>query len=473
MKKFLALVIVSCFLLAAGMSHAASNEITDVYFYTLDSNSAYENLDHGADPKTSAKEPYKNNENARYSFITTFWGEIDGRTNFTDVPKVTPQNLACPAPNLLQRFPEIENFKTDPYQNFLDEKEISKKNPTNLKCGETQKNIENKSDLLGCCIEALRAKRETQKKSVKTKELDALTNLKKQIGIVEEKAEKLNTKLLGLGSTELAHVEKINNWFELKGLRSDGTNASTFYENKIQDLFYDGNNPGKIKHTEIATHIDALKTAPPATTPPAKPAEKAKISESDAKKLTALQNELKSAQSQTKALIEFDTSNFTPAFKMPEKAKTIKEIFSTLKTKREAADAEYLHLDFIDQRIMALDLQRTIQGISGLEISKYLRATENLSQTTKDSDESKLVLIGGDGETRVNLFDKIIRLVAQILGTFAVLMLVVAAIFMIISQGNEQQLQKGKQIFLYTVLGLLMAFGSYAVVQFFLDLLLW
>lgn len=121
-------------------------------------------------------------------------------------------------------------------------------------------------------------------------------------------------------------------------------------------------------------------------------------------------------------------------------------------------------IQFLNNRFMEIRLHEMMIASGKFDVTGTLRATEN-------SREGELTLIGGDSQT--NLFDKVIRLFAQIIGTFAILMLVVSAIYFIIAQGNEQQLQRGKQIFLYTVFGLVIAFAAYALVQLFLDLLLW
>ncbi len=144
--------------------------------------------------------------------------------------------------------------------------------------------------------------------------------------------------------------------------------------------------------------------------------------------------------------------------------KTSDENKATLEDKAKKAQELRERINFLDNRISELDMSILVDDSSGFNVTKVLQMRE-------DSKEGQLKIIGGDSKR--NIFDKIIRLVAQTIGTFGVLLLIVAAFYMITSQGDENQLQKGKQIFIYTALGLLVAFLSYTIVQLVLDLLLW
>ncbi|NJP03804.1 hypothetical protein HC823_00815 [Candidatus Gracilibacteria bacterium] len=145
-------------------------------------------------------------------------------------------------------------------------------------------------------------------------------------------------------------------------------------------------------------------------------------------------------------------------------AKTTDENKLPLEEKNKKAQELRERINFLDNRISELDMSILIEDSSGFNVTNVLQMKEN-------SKEGQLKIIGGDSKR--NIFDKIIRLIAQTIGTFGVLLLIVAAFYMITSQGDENQLQKGKQIFIYTALGLLVAFLSYTIVQLVLDLLLW
>lgn len=63
-----------------------------------------------------------------------------------------------------------------------------------------------------------------------------------------------------------------------------------------------------------------------------------------------------------------------------------------------------------------------------------------------------------------------IELLTKIVGSVAFLVLIIAGIWMIVSLGNEQQVTKGKTMFLYAILGLIFTFFSYLIVTFLQNL---
>ncbi len=71
----------------------------------------------------------------------------------------------------------------------------------------------------------------------------------------------------------------------------------------------------------------------------------------------------------------------------------------------------------------------------------------------------------------VNLFTRIIRLATGVAGTFGVIMLVIGAYYMIMSQGDENTLQQGKNVVQYALMGLALVFLSYIIVQFVISAL--
>jgi glucose uptake protein GlcU len=58
------------------------------------------------------------------------------------------------------------------------------------------------------------------------------------------------------------------------------------------------------------------------------------------------------------------------------------------------------------------------------------------------------------------------------MGTLAILLLIISGVLMIVSQGDDNQLEKAKTVFLYTLLGLAVGFLSYTIVRFIIDTLL-
>lgn len=123
-------------------------------------------------------------------------------------------------------------------------------------------------------------------------------------------------------------------------------------------------------------------------------------------------------------------------------------------------------VSFLQKRGMNIMLSHSISATKTFSVTDLLRRNSN-------STESELTLFQKDEDGRSrNIFDKVIRLVAQVLGSLGVLLLIISAVMMIVSQGEETMLQKAKQTFLYTMIGLVIAFFSYTIVRFLLELLL-
>lgn len=123
-------------------------------------------------------------------------------------------------------------------------------------------------------------------------------------------------------------------------------------------------------------------------------------------------------------------------------------------------------VSFLQKRGMNIMLSHSISATKTFSVTDLLRRNSN-------STEGELTLFQKDEDgTSRNIFDKVIRLVAQVLGSLGVLLLIISAVMMIVSQGEETMLQKAKQTFLYTMIGLVIAFFSYTIVRFLLELLL-
>lgn len=107
-------------------------------------------------------------------------------------------------------------------------------------------------------------------------------------------------------------------------------------------------------------------------------------------------------------------------------------------------------------------------GEETVEIDSILDPTLGL-RATEYSHEAELTFGGEDSET--NLLTRLISLAMRFMGTMVILFFVIAGFFMITSRGDENQLQKGKTIFTYTLIGAFVAFTSYIVVQFIVNIL--
>ncbi len=92
------------------------------------------------------------------------------------------------------------------------------------------------------------------------------------------------------------------------------------------------------------------------------------------------------------------------------------------------------------------------------------RKTESFSLKRLTVGKENTLTILDQNEER-NIISRIIKMLAGILGTFGVLMMVVGGLFMVGSRGDENAWQKGRQIFIYTAMGLVIGFVSYMIVQ--------
>ena len=70
-----------------------------------------------------------------------------------------------------------------------------------------------------------------------------------------------------------------------------------------------------------------------------------------------------------------------------------------------------------------------------------------------------------DGSSPVsNLILAAIDMLLKVIGSLALLVVIISGIFMITSRGEEAQITKGKKIFTYALLGLAITFASYIIV---------
>lgn len=72
-----------------------------------------------------------------------------------------------------------------------------------------------------------------------------------------------------------------------------------------------------------------------------------------------------------------------------------------------------------------------------------------------------------------NFLDKVIYTVSQVLGTAAILLIIIGSYFLVTAQGDDSQISKGKNYLQYAAIGLVISFMSYTIVQFILDAILW
>ncbi len=119
---------------------------------------------------------------------------------------------------------------------------------------------------------------------------------------------------------------------------------------------------------------------------------------------------------------------------------------------------------FLRRRLKTISMANAIVSTKKFQVSNWLRRNST-------STETDLTLLEKNAE-RTNVFSKVIRLAMQIFGSLGVLLLIISGVMMVVSQGEETTLQKSKQTFIYTLIGLLIGFLSYTIVQFILEFLL-
>ena len=110
------------------------------------------------------------------------------------------------------------------------------------------------------------------------------------------------------------------------------------------------------------------------------------------------------------------------------------------------------------------EIQQAIQG--------YVipTSTRNFSLSNLNvSNEMNLEISNSNNQN--NVIFRVMRLIAMLVGTVAILLYIVGGYFMIVSQGDDNALSKGKQIITFTSLGLVIVFGAYMLIQFAMGLI--
>lgn len=107
----------------------------------------------------------------------------------------------------------------------------------------------------------------------------------------------------------------------------------------------------------------------------------------------------------------------------------------------------------------------TVKDVSKMEFD----VTKNLK--LNGSGQSASYFKGaGQGGTQmspiVSLILSIIEFATKIMGSIAVILYIVSGFMYMVSQGNQQDLDKAKNIFKYTTIGLVVAFSSYLITLF-------
>ncbi len=94
---------------------------------------------------------------------------------------------------------------------------------------------------------------------------------------------------------------------------------------------------------------------------------------------------------------------------------------------------------------------------ASFEVSKYLKIEGG---QTYLEDESK------KAGALEDFIIKLIKLLTYVIGSFALLFIIVGGIVLMVSHGSSNMQQKGKQIILFAAIGLIVAFLSLIIVTF-------
>ncbi|MBA4336191.1 hypothetical protein C0416_00260 [bacterium] len=111
-----------------------------------------------------------------------------------------------------------------------------------------------------------------------------------------------------------------------------------------------------------------------------------------------------------------------------------------------------------------IDAKAKEDKLGSFKVSDWLKIPDG--QTYLDSgtpkDGTKTTLKNG----LVYFVIKIIELLTKIIGSFALLFLITGGLILMASHGNSQLQTRGKQMILYSILGIVIAFGSLIIVTF-------
>ena len=132
--------------------------------------------------------------------------------------------------------------------------------------------------------------------------------------------------------------------------------------------------------------------------------------------------------------------------------KAINDYLQEIAIQRMRAKSLKLMLEH-DETIRAL--WNTVDNSRGFSVSGVLSV----------GNEADWELVSVDPESRTNILAYLIRLALQVIGTFAILMLVVGGYLMMTALNDDNRLQKGKTIVITTIAGLIIAFLSYLIVK--------
>ena len=132
-----------------------------------------------------------------------------------------------------------------------------------------------------------------------------------------------------------------------------------------------------------------------------------------------------------------------------------------------------LVLAFLSLQLIPVGVQQEVRASNEvLDKAKQIRPPSkemgrNALKYFKVGKEHKLEI--NDKDNKWNIINRVIIILSRIVGTFGVLAFVTGGYFMIIANGDEQKISKGKSMMMISSIGLIVTFLSYIIVTFVLS----
>lgn len=122
-------------------------------------------------------------------------------------------------------------------------------------------------------------------------------------------------------------------------------------------------------------------------------------------------------------------------------------------------------MKFIKNIIISLTL---LAGVGAFVLAPAPVGAVNLIEDTCKVDPNATIC-NSKGETSDSLVKSIVNTLLLLLGIAAVIVIIVAGIMYAVSGGEAAQITKAKNAILYAIIGLVVAFSAYALVNWVLD----
>ncbi len=124
----------------------------------------------------------------------------------------------------------------------------------------------------------------------------------------------------------------------------------------------------------------------------------------------------------------------------------------------------FFTLTLVPQTVSAGDEYNLTDG--HFDVTEHLSIKDKDNETNQtsyfDTDENK----GQTNSPIINFIVSIIEVATTIIGTIAMIILIIGGFQLMAAQGNQQELDSAKDTLKYAVIGLVLAFMSYIVVLF-------